>query len=261
MAAWQYHATFSSHIMVMETNIGDRENLRKPFAFTYNVHNMFNWLSAFIIVTSESLTGCLEFLIGNKPVYENATQVLISGCHHHDAYLGPYGINIDKTNIGVYLLALPLCMVCLNVAQSLQCYPTMPGHIKKTTSHDPDHSPWLVLSDAIKAKNKTKPYDPKKSVWVPNKADGGYLEGLIESKDGAKVLVNVLGEVKLLKEDVLAQFNLPKLDCSEDMANLTYHGNAWALWSSVVCYINQLIYTYSRLSCIVESISNVFITK
>jgi hypothetical protein len=25
------------------------------------------------------------------------------------------------------------------------------------------------VSDAIKEKNKNKPYDPKKSVWVPNK--------------------------------------------------------------------------------------------
>jgi hypothetical protein len=32
-----------------------------------------------------------------------------------------------------------------------------------------DPSPWLCVSDAIKEKNKNKPYDPKKSVWVPNK--------------------------------------------------------------------------------------------
>jgi len=32
-----------------------------------------------------------------------------------------------------------------------------------------DPSPWLCVSDAIKEKNKAKPYDPKKSVWVPNK--------------------------------------------------------------------------------------------
>ena len=71
----------------------------------------------------------------------------------------------------------------------------MPGHIKKTTGPDPDPSPWLVVSAELKNKLKSKPYDPKKSCWVPNKADGGYLEGLIESKDGAKVTVNVKGEV------------------------------------------------------------------
>ncbi len=34
-----------------------------------------------------------------------------------------------------------------------------------------DPSPWLCVSDAIKEKNKNKPYDPKKSVWVPNKVN------------------------------------------------------------------------------------------
>ena len=42
----------------------------------------------------------------------------------------------------------------------------MPGHIKKTSGPDPDPSPWLVVSEALKAKNKAKPYDTKKSVWV-----------------------------------------------------------------------------------------------
>jgi hypothetical protein len=32
-----------------------------------------------------------------------------------------------------------------------------------------DPSPWLLVSDALKEKNKAKAYDPKKSVWVPNK--------------------------------------------------------------------------------------------
>ena len=59
----------------------------------------------------------------------------------------------------------------------------MPGHIKKTSGPDPDPSPWLAVNDEIKLKNKAKPYDPKKSVWVPDKNSGGYLEGLMESKD------------------------------------------------------------------------------
>jgi len=126
----------------------------------------------------------------------------------------------------------------------------MPGHIKKSTGPDPDPSPWLAVSDEIKAKNKVKPYDPKKSVWVPNKADGGYLQGLITEKNGNKVSVEVNGEVKVFKEDVIAQVNPPKFDCSEDMANLTYLGDACVLWNSVVRYINQLIYTYSGLFCI-----------
>merc|ERR1711937_19648 len=126
----------------------------------------------------------------------------------------------------------------------------MPGHIKKTSGPDPDPSPWLLVSHELKMKNKAKPYDPKKSVWVPNKADGGYLEGLLESKDGAKVSVKVGGEVKVFKEDAVCQVNPPKFDCSEDMANLTFLGDACVLWNSVVRYINQLIYTYSGLFCI-----------
>merc|ERR1711892_704524 len=126
----------------------------------------------------------------------------------------------------------------------------MPGHIKKCTGPDPDPSPWLCVSAELKNKLKAKPYDPKKSVWVPNKSDGGYLEGLIESKDGAKVSVNINGEVKVLKEDQLQQVNPPKFDRSNDMADLTYLGDACVLWNSVVRYVNELIYTYSGLFCI-----------
>ena len=126
----------------------------------------------------------------------------------------------------------------------------MPGHIKKTSGPDPDPSPWLLVSPELKEKNKAKPYDPKKSVWVPNKADGGYLEGLIESKDGAKVSVKVNGEVKVFKEDQVCQVNPPKFDCSDDMANLTYLGDACVLWNSQIRYVNELIYTYSGLFCI-----------
>jgi len=126
----------------------------------------------------------------------------------------------------------------------------MPGHVKKTTGPDPDPSPWLIVSDELKAKNKAKPYDPKKSVWVPNKADGGYLEGLLVEKDGKKAKVLIGDEEKVFKEDQVCQVNPPKFDCSDDMANLTYLGDACVLWNSVIRYVNQLIYTYSGLFCI-----------
>ena len=73
----------------------------------------------------------------------------------------------------------------------------MPGHIAKTEGPDPDPDPWLVVSQELKKKLLAKPYDAKKSCWVPDKASGGYNEGLIESKDGAKVSVKLLasGEV------------------------------------------------------------------
>ena len=69
----------------------------------------------------------------------------------------------------------------------------MPGHIAKTEGPDPDPDPWLVVSPELKKKLLAKPYDAKKSCWVPDKATGGYNEGLIESKDGEKVSVKLLG--------------------------------------------------------------------
>ena len=89
-------------------------------------------------------------------------------------------------------------------------------------------------------------------MWVPNanKEEGGYFEGLVESKDGNKVTVNVNGEKKVYKEAQVSQVNPPKFDCSEDMADLTYLGDPCVLWNSVVRYKNELIYTYSGLFCI-----------
>merc|ERR1711953_1320008 len=128
---------------------------------------------------------------------------------------------------------------------------SMPGHIKKSTGPDPDPSPWLIVSDELKVKLKSKPYDPKKSCWVPDKATGGYDEGLIESADGDKISVKLLkGDTKVFKKDQVQQVNPPKFDCSDDMAGLTYLGDACVLWNSVVRYKNQLIYTYSGLFCI-----------
>merc|ERR1711953_1414569 len=134
----------------------------------------------------------------------------------------------------------------------------MPGHIKKTSGPDPDPSPWLQVTPEMKINNQKKPYDGKKSCWVPDKASGGYLEGLCENDMkvadweaiGQKVSVNVGGEVKVYKSDTICQINPPKFDMSEDMADLTFLGDACVLWNSVVRYKNELIYTYSGLFCI-----------
>ena len=67
----------------------------------------------------------------------------------------------------------------------------MPGHVAKTVGPDPCPDQWLYVSDELKVKLKSKPYDPKKSVWVPEKGTGGYLEGLVESIDGEKVSVKL----------------------------------------------------------------------
>ena len=68
----------------------------------------------------------------------------------------------------------------------------MPGHVKKNEGPDPDPEPWLLVTDELKKKLKAKPYDAKKSCWVPDKGSGGFLEGLIESTDGDKVKVKIL---------------------------------------------------------------------
>ena len=54
------------------------------------------------------------------------------------------------------------------------------------------NSPWLLVSEELKVKLKAKPYDPKKSCWVPDKATHGYDEGLIDSTEGDKVTVILL---------------------------------------------------------------------
>ena len=84
----------------------------------------------------------------------------------------------------------------------------MPGHIKKTEGPDPCPDQWLIVSDELKIKLKSKPYDAKKSCWVPDKASGGFNEGLIESTDGEKVTVKILGG------DVSFDQNLNKLNCN-----------------------------------------------
>ena len=68
----------------------------------------------------------------------------------------------------------------------------MPGNVKKSDGPDPDPSPWLLVSEELKIKLKSKPYDPKKSCWVPDKSTGGYDEGLIENTDGDKITVKIL---------------------------------------------------------------------
>ena len=79
----------------------------------------------------------------------------------------------------------------------------MPGHVKKTDGPDPCPDQWLIVSEELSIKLKSKPYDAKKSCWVPNKGTGGFDEGLIQSTsgDGAKtqITVKVLesGEVSL----------------------------------------------------------------
>ena len=79
----------------------------------------------------------------------------------------------------------------------------MPGHIAKSEGPDPDPLPWLAVSEELKKKLMTKPYDAKKSCWVPDKASGGYLEGLIQEKDGEKVSVEILETKEVTFQSIL----------------------------------------------------------
>jgi hypothetical protein len=73
----------------------------------------------------------------------------------------------------------------------------MPGHVKlgKAGEPDPDPAPYLIVSLEMKREDMLKPYDPKKSVWVPTD-DHGFREGLLESDDGTKAVVMCGHEVK-----------------------------------------------------------------
>ena len=57
----------------------------------------------------------------------------------------------------------------------------MPGNVKLGFSNepDPDPTPYLYVSADIKRMDSHKPYDPKKSVWIPEE-NGGFAEGTLQ---------------------------------------------------------------------------------
>ena len=71
----------------------------------------------------------------------------------------------------------------------------MPGHVRKgkNAGEDPDPSEYLIVSMDMKREDQMKPYDSKKSFWVPDgQGDkAGFIEAILESDDGktAKVIV------------------------------------------------------------------------
>ena len=79
----------------------------------------------------------------------------------------------------------------------------MPGHVKlgATGEPDPDPLPYLVVTMDMKRADMAKPYDSKKSVWVPHEnKDNGFIEGLLESDDGKKAVVMCGHEVRFFIE-------------------------------------------------------------
>ena len=60
----------------------------------------------------------------------------------------------------------------------------MPGHIKLVKGAvDPDPTEFLLPSIDMKRADQQKPYDSKKSVWIPDPKTGGYREGILEDGD------------------------------------------------------------------------------
>ena len=107
-----------------------------------------------------------------------------------------------------------------------------------------------------------KPYDAKKSFWVPDE-DGAFVEGLLQSDDGKKATVMIGHDVspvdlikidfddlipfrfiqkKSFKSDQIAQVNPPKFEKCEDMSNLTYLNEASVLWNLKSRYQSKMIY-------------------
>ena len=86
----------------------------------------------------------------------------------------------------------------------------MPGtKIELKTGDDPDPAPFLFVSAELKAKILEKPYDPKRSCYVPH-SEEKFCEGLVEETNGNKVKVKIVvgeskGDVKEYKQDLVAQ--------------------------------------------------------
>merc|ERR1711875_145590 len=144
----------------------------------------------------------------------------------------------------------------LFLCKSYQSTPIMPGHIKLVKGQaDPDPTEFLVPSMEMKRADQSKPYDTKKSVWIPDPKDGGYREGLLESgdlEDPASKCVVVVGHEKFThKSPEVGKVNPPKFEKCEDMVNLTFLNDASVFWNLKTRYQAKLIHTYSGLFVVV----------
>ncbi|CAJ0585620.1 unnamed protein product, partial [Mesorhabditis spiculigera] len=121
--------------------------------------------------------------------------------------------------------------------------------------------------------DSSKPYDSKKSVWIPD-AEEGFLPAEIKSTKGdtATVVVEGTGAEKTLKKDLCQEMNPPKFEKTEDMSNLTFLNDASVLHNLRARYATMLIYTFSGLFCVVinpykrlpiytESVANMYMGK
>ena len=132
----------------------------------------------------------------------------------------------------------------------------MPGHIKLVKGAvDPDPTEFLLPSIDMKRADQQKPYDSKKSVWIPCPKTGGYREGLLESGDledpASKCLVAVGHEKFTHKAAEVGKVNPPKFEKCEDMVNLTFLNDASVFWNLKTRYQAKMIHTYSGLFVVV----------
>ena len=133
----------------------------------------------------------------------------------------------------------------------------MPGHIKLAKGQvDPDPTEFLVPSIEVKRADQAKPYDNKKSVWIPDPKTHGYREGILESGDvdddpASKCVVAVGHEKFTHKASEVGRVNPPKFEKCEDMVNLTFLNDASVFWNLKTRYQAKLIHTYSGLFVVV----------
>jgi myosin heavy chain 6/7 len=132
----------------------------------------------------------------------------------------------------------------------------MPGHIKLVKGAvDPDPTEFLLPSLEMKRADQQKPYDPKKSVWIPDEKTHGYKEGILESGDledpASKCVVAVAHEKFTFKGAQVGKVNPPKFEKVEDMVNLTFLNDASVFWNLKTRYQAKLIHTYSGLFVVV----------
>ncbi|XP_050298498.1 myosin heavy chain, muscle isoform X38 [Anthonomus grandis grandis] len=115
---------------------------------------------------------------------------------------------------------------------------------------DEDPTPYLFVSLEQKRIDQTKPYDAKKSCWVPDDKEG-FVLGEIRGTKGDLVTVGIPGgEEKSIRKEHVHQVNPPKYEKVEDMADLTYLNDASVLHNLKQRYYAKLIYTYSGLFCV-----------
>jgi hypothetical protein len=57
----------------------------------------------------------------------------------------------------------------------------------------------------MKRADMAKPYDAKKSIWVPESDHGGFVEALLESESGGKTIAMVGHEVGTINQGTLTE--------------------------------------------------------